>query len=224
MCIRDRRGSAITAALVLLALHWIYASFDDWGERHALASLPAVVLLLTAGMARPGWWRWVAAGPGLVVLVTSARGLVDLRERYYASEERFSELVLESRYPALPRLRLDAPVSVSPVDPRCAWISEEPRVATEPFLSHFNLLDSAEAEQLRERGGCLHWCSGPEDWAWTSRGVADRAARLARLYALAPMAVVEEPAHGRPSTRQSRSGPSSRSSAASHGPLTDTEE
>ena len=64
------------------------------------------------------------------------------------------------------------------------------------MASHFNVLDAAEAEALRGEGGCLRWCADVQDWRWSSRGVADRARRMHRLYELTPVAVVSEPASG----------------------------
>lgn len=191
LALRARLGPILLAALAALVAHALYASFDDWGERHALAALPSLALVLSLGLAGAGRARALAGLLGLGALAFEVNELVSLRARYYADEAAFRAEVVEARYADLPRIPA-SPSALSPVDGRCAWISEEPRVAAEPYLSHFNLLNPAEAEALRAGRGCVHWCYGPEDWRWSSRAVADRAARLERLYALMPVAVVED--------------------------------
>lgn len=191
------RWPRVTAALVGGGLlgHLALASFDDLGERHALALLPGLLWALAAGGAAFGWRT--AAIPALAALLAGA-GLVDLRGRYEGSEAAFSAMLARPPYDALPRWYLRRPPAPgrSPVDPRCGWVSEDERVSTAPLQSHFNLWDPEEAELLRGEGGCLHWCLDAADWRWSSRGVRDRALRMARLYELEPVAVVEEPRSG----------------------------
>ena len=57
-------------------------------------------------------------------------------------------------------------------------------------------LDPAEEAALRGPSGCLAWCLDVQDWRWSSRGVRDRAIRLARLFPLEPAAVVIDPTSG----------------------------
>lgn len=190
---QPRRGAALI--LGSLAGHLALATFDDMGERHILALLPGIVWALAAGATAFGW-----RGLPIAALALALEGgeLVDLRERYEGSERAFAALLSQPPYDALPRRYLRAPSAPgrSPVDPRCGIVSEDPRVTSPPYRSHFNLWDPAEAEALRGPDGCLQWCLDAADWRWSSRAVRDRALRVAWLYPLRPVAVVEEPLSG----------------------------
>ena len=185
------------AGLVFLAwpplVHLLFATFDDYADRHALLALPGIAGAVAAGAV--AWARRpagrVLAGLGLA-LVVGAEGLAlaDLHARYYASEEAFTAELRRGAYGELPRW------SAAEARRECGWVAEDPRVAEAPFKSHFNLLDAEEAESLRSEGGCLRWCPDVQDWRWSSRGVRDRALRMSRLYTHGAVAVVEEPASG----------------------------
>ena len=188
-----RRWPAATLALVPpVALdHLVLATFDDYGERHALVALPGIAWALAAGGASlAARRRWPAALWSAAILAVLGRGLVEMRARYYAPEERFAAVLAAPPYAALPRLPLDA------ARDGCGWVAEDPRVARDPPVSHFNLLDPDEERRLRGRDGCLRWCLDVQDYRWSSRSVRDRALRLAHLFAVRPAAVVEEPASG----------------------------
>lgn len=185
-----REAPFVTAVLLLSALgqHLLMASFDDFGDRHTLSALPALAWVLAlaggSGWGRP-WHRPGALGLALVALLL---GLVQLRERYYATEDAFVAWQLART--DLPEMRLE--------DARqnCGWINEDPRAAADPVASHFNVLDPVEVAALRGPGGCLRWCADVQDYRWSSRAVADRALRMRRLYALSAVAVVSDPASG----------------------------
>lgn len=192
--IRWPRPSLALFAGSLLA-HLALASFDDLGERHLLVLLPAITWALAAGGLSFGWRS--AAVPGLAVLLLAGE-LVDLRGRYEGSESSFAAMLDRPPYQALPRFfvhHVPAP-GRSPVDPSCGFVSEDPRIAAPPLSSHFNLWSPEEAERLRGPEGCLHWCLDAADWRWSSRAVRDRALRVSHLFALEPVAVVEEPSSG----------------------------
>ena len=186
---------AVPLAIGVIAIHAVMSCFDDFGERHALLALPGLLMLLSAAGVSLGW-RSLALP--LVALGFLAPDLVSLRWRYAGSEQAFAALLRRPPYAELPvrTLRRPAMSGRSPVDPNCGWISEDERVSTPPLSSHFNLWDPAEAESLRGAGGCLHWCLDANDWRWDSRSVRDRAMRVAHLYEITPIAVVEEPSSG----------------------------
>lgn len=188
-----RRGAALILGTVVG--HLALSTFDDLGERHVLALLPGLVWALSAGATALGRRALPLAA---LALVLEGRELVDLRGRYEGSEEAYAALLSRPPYDALPRRYLRAPSAPgrSPVDPACGIISEDSRVTEPPYQSHFNLWDPAEAEALRGPGGCLQWCIDAADWRWSSRAVRDRALRVEWLYALRPVAVVEEPLSG----------------------------
>ena len=144
--------------------------------------------LAAAHRERPSWEGLVGAG---VLLVFCVLGLGDMRDRFYGSEERYAELLTaDDEWSQLPRWSAEQARS------DCGWISEDPRVAPVPQRSHFNLIDPAEAESLRQGDGCLRWCVDVQDWRWSSRGVRDRALRTVRLFDMKPVAVVEEAGSG----------------------------
>ncbi len=185
------RSPLFGGSLLLMALgnHLVLASFDDMGDRHALLALPLFAALLAGAATAPGAPR-AALLLGLAGLGLSASGLPQLASRYYASDQAWLEQLEQPPWSELPRYRLaQVPTAVAPPG-QCGWIAEDHRVAREPALSHFNLLDPVEAESLRGPDGCLRWCADKQDWQWSSRGVRDRAARIHHLYETSPVAVV----------------------------------
>jgi hypothetical protein len=178
--LRERPSLALIAAVQVLGQHALMATFDDYGERHALAALPGLALLLAGGSAAlielgRGWgWGLLAAA-----LAVQLQGLWELRQRYYAPEEGWAELVSSGEWAALPRW------SLPEAKGSCRWINEDPRVADVPPLSHFNLIEPGPA------GLCTRWCMDAMDWRWSSRGVSDRAERTRSLHSASPLAVVE---------------------------------
>ena len=179
---------AVPVAAGLLGHHLLLASFDDVGERHAI---PAALLGLLLGAIALGRGSRVAWAGLVVLALLGARGALDLRARFYASEEAFAARLAAPPWGALPRIGLAAARA-----PGCAWVAEDHRAVASPPLSHFNLLQASEYAALQESFGCVRWCVELEDFRWSSRGVRDRALRTASLYAGAPVAVVEDPASG----------------------------
>ena len=178
------RGSVLVMLAWALAVHGVMASFDDYGYRHALPV--GVALAVVAGAVVGSLQRWPGLAVGGALLVLHIVETHHVAALFYASEEAFvAELPAD-----LPRLRVDE-------RPACTLISEEYRVVGDAQLSHFNLLDPAEASRLRAEGdGCLQWCPDVQDWRWTSRGVRDRALRVLHLYPSRPVAVLEHAESG----------------------------
>lgn len=185
---------ALAMAAGFVANHLLLATFDDLGDRHLLTGLVPLVWAVSAGAtAAPGGWR--LGGPLVAAAgVVWALGLADLRPRFYGSEEAHAATLDAPPWDALPRWSVQEARSRG--GNACGWVAEDPRVSVAPVASHFNVLDPAEAAALRGPDGCLRWCADVQDWRWSSRGVRDRAVRLARLYELRPRAVVEEPRSG----------------------------
>jgi len=167
-----------------VAVHGTMATFDDLEYRHLLPA--GVALALVAGAVLGALRRGPAALLGATLLVLLALDTARLARLYYAPEERFAA--------ALPA---DLPRIEARDRPPCTLVSEDARVAQEPQLSHFNLLDPEEAERLRAAGGgCLQWCPDVQDWRWSSRGVRARALRLLHLYPARAVAVLTEEESG----------------------------
>lgn len=182
-----------TALFVLMALgnHLVMATFDDFGDRHALLALPFFAFLTATAAGRSPWrLAWLPLG---LALVQEASGLWAMNQEFYATDRRFLAEGERPPWSELPRYRLDQVGTALAPRGRCALVAEDPRVAADPPLSHFNLLDPAEAEALRAEDGCLRWCADKQDWQWSSRGVRDRARRLHHLYDVQPVArVIDE--------------------------------
>ncbi|MEC8422442.1 MAG: hypothetical protein VX000_01625, partial [Myxococcota bacterium] len=177
-----------------LVNHLLMASFDDLGDRHLLTGLLPLAWAIAAGAAAaPAGWRVGTPFLGAVGFVW-VMGLADLRTRFYGSEEAHAGLLGDAPWEQLPRW--SATEARTRDGAECGWVAEDPRVATPPFASHFNLLDPEEARALRGPQGCLRWCADVQDWRWSSRGVRDRAVRLGHLYELQPRAVVDDPRSG----------------------------
>ena len=161
-----------------LAVHGVMAAFDDYGYRHALPA--GVALAIVAGGVLGSLRRIPGLVIGLTLLLLHGLETQRIAGLYYASEEDFVQ--------ALPAglARIEAEER-----PACTLVSEEHRVVGDQQLSHFNLLDPAEASRLREQGdGCLQWCPDLQDWRWNSRSVRDRALRTMHLYPTRPLAVL----------------------------------
>ncbi|MEC9389166.1 MAG: hypothetical protein VX944_03760 [Myxococcota bacterium] len=185
-----RRHSPVAVALLFWvgAHHGLMATFDDFGERHALVTAPAIAGLAGMGLSAMGPIGWVVTA---AMIGLSGADLGDTAGRYYGSEDRFVAKLGAEPYGSLPRVEWTG----SPPDD-CGWVAEDQRVAARPIASHFNLLRPEEAAQLRGSDGCLKWCVDVQDWRWSSRGVRDRALRLAHLFVLTPTAVVVDSSTG----------------------------
>ena len=185
-----RRSPGVAFSLVVWAVlhHGLMASFDDFGERHALVIAPALAGLVGVGMASLKHYG-VPIVAGMSAL--SAVDVHDTATRYYGSEDRFIEVLSREPYRDLPRVQWSGS---PPAD--CGWVAEDQRVASRPVASHFNLLRPEEEAALRGSTGCIKWCADVQDWRWSSRGVRDRALRLQHLFNLTPSAVVVDSSTG----------------------------
>ena len=183
---RERAVLALTLVGFAAAHHVMMASFDDFGERHALVALPAIAGLI--GLASRHLFGLAAA---VVALGLSVAGTADLSARYYGDEDTFVALLEQGEYAELPRLDIR---DVPPKD--CGWVAEDARVAADPVASHFNVLRPEEEASLRGSDGCLRWCVDVQDWRWSSRGIRDRAQRLSHIFELTPRHVVTDPGTG----------------------------
>ena len=174
LALRQRPGLFGALLALVVGSHLVFATFDDYGFRHLLNALAALCALFAVLV------RWKYTLPlYFVALASLGWQTLDVRERYYASEESYAGTL----DPTLP-------VRTSTGD--CALINEDSRIVLEQEqLSHFNLLDPAEAQRLREEYGCILWLQTVQDHRWSSRSVRARALRLEHLYELTPKAVVK---------------------------------
>lgn len=186
--VRRAPGLAMSLVVWVALHHGLMATFDDFGERHALVVAPALAGVAGIGLASLG-------GLGMAMLVgmagLSAADLNDTANRYYGSEDRFIAVLNQAPYRDLPRVQWSGS---PPAD--CGWVAEDRRVADRPVASHFNLLRPEEEASLRGSEGCIKWCVDVQDWRWSSRGVRDRALRLQHLFTLSPSAVVVDSSTG----------------------------
>jgi len=183
---RERVLLATSLAAFAVAHHLMMATFDDFGERHALVVLPAIGGLL--GLATRHRLGQAAA---LAAVGLSVVGMTDISERYYGSEDAYAVVLDTGAYGELPRVDIS---EVPPAD--CGWVAEDARIAADPVASHFNVLRPEEVARLRGSDGCLQWCVDVQDWRWSSRGIRDRAQRLSHIYVLSPRHVVTDPGTG----------------------------
>ncbi len=188
VALRKRPAVAFPFVLTILLHHGVMISFDDFGERHGLVVLPALLgLVAIASQVKHGAIRILV----IVVAGLSLSQTHDLSHRFYGSEDAFLARLNQPPWDGLPR------VNYSGVPPKsCGWVAEDQRVAANPVASHFNLLDPEEALKLRGEAGCLKWCLDTQDWRWSSRAVRDRAQRLSHLFVLSPSHVVVDPSTG----------------------------
>ena len=185
----------LSGLLIALLHHTILATFDDFADRHALFVLPALSLpLALAFRPVPHRANSLAPLPTIALLALLVHGLQNQRQRYYAPDERWQAQITAPPWRDLPRWSLTT-VSQDRAQ-GCPWVVEDHRLASDPPLSHFNLLDPVEVSNLRGPQGCLRWCLDAGDWRWSSRGIRDRSLRIAHLYRLEALALVEDPASG----------------------------
>ena len=146
--------------LVVVALLFVFSAlFADLGPRHLL-----VGGVLVAGMAARAAARWPLLG--LVVLGAMAAEVGDLDARWHARK----------------RLEVPIPAGLAEGLPAgCVEVTEEPPIAGQRLPSHLRYL-SGELD-----GGCVVWGVEPWHLEWSSRGLADRAARMEALYHLRPV-------------------------------------
>lgn len=168
------------ALLLVIGNHLLMATFDDYASRHTLVSVVGFCVLLAPIVAHKKA-RVVLAG----VLLVHVIELRNIRERWYAEPEVFLEAI-RKEYPSL---------SVKTVaearSEQCAWVAEEEAFAGEPVLSHFNLLDPTEVQELFMEHSCIDWCLGFQDWRWSSLGVYDRAVRIRTMYDVEEKSIVQ---------------------------------
>lgn len=169
--------------LFLLVNHIVMASFNDFSSRHLLISLIPITFILVPYLKKGLYW--------LILLVQGA-ALFSFWQIFYADQEDFHQFLREE-YFDLPHY------SLSEARERgCAWVVEmEPftvkyeKENEERVLSHFNLLNLEEREDLRKQYSCIDWCFTVQDWQWSSLGVRDRAIRLKKLFKLKEISVVQ---------------------------------
>lgn len=149
------------------------ACFDDLGDRHLL--FPAFCLYAAAAHAEGLWRLGVAA-----LLAFNLAGLYDLSERFYATAAMYAETLpaeLPTRSAPLPCVE----VLDDPLDPRSHW---DHRGA---WWGHG---DWPQADGVQ---ASLCWGEEAAHWAWTSRGLHDRALRMRALYDVEPFGVLRLP-------------------------------
>ena len=179
--LRERWRVALPLVVLLFSAHFAMAGFNDYGSRHLLGA--GLTLSAGLGLCLTRRLAWVPLAIAVLGLVSS---LVDMRLRFYASEDVFAQ-ALNSELPRWSLQDLGG----------CALISEDTRIAQEgQQLSHFNLWDADELADLQAQHGCVLWLMGVQDYRWSSLAVRDRALRVGRLYELEPLAVVSNPEDG----------------------------
>ena len=155
-----RRWPMATMAMVLGAVgnHLLMSSFNDYADRHALMSHLCVVGILAAGgasMVGYGRWvwatRWIRRG-GLCCLW----GLMDMRERFYGTDDAFNQYLARDEWAELPRLSIGS----DPARRRVVRLVAEgmPLDSAEASYSHFNWRILIRLP-MRSETGCLRWCA-----------------------------------------------------------------
>lgn len=168
-----RHEKAWRLAAVVVWVHLVGATFDDYGARHAL--LGGVALCGLAGAAADRW-RGVIPALGAAGCVL---GLVQMRSAWHGSEATVGrELVALSS-------------GLGPLDEACIEVTEEPPLQSAQALPSHQLFWSGEL-----RGRCVVW--GEEFWhrQWSSRGLQDRGRRMRSLYWMTPVAAYAPPGGG----------------------------
>ena len=156
-----RRWPMATMAMVLGAVgnHLLMSSFNDYADRHALMSHLCVVGILAAGgasMVGYGRWiwatRWIPVAGGLCCLW----GLMDMRERFYGTDDAFNRHLARDEWAELPRLSMEEATQRD--GESCGWVVEGMPLDNAEAFS-YQSGDPDSAEKLRSETGCLRWCA-----------------------------------------------------------------
>ena len=160
-----RRREAWRLLGVVIWVHLIGSTFDDYGARHAL--LGSVAL---CGMVGAACQRLRGLIPVLGVL-GCIWGLVDLRPAWHGTQETVGQDLV----------RLSSALGPLPDD--SVEVTEEPPLQSAQSMPSHQAFFSGE---LRAR--CVVW--GEEFWhrQWSSRGLRDRSRRMRMLYWMTPVA------------------------------------
>jgi len=172
LALRERRCWRLFGVVVWV--HLVGATFDDYGARHALLGSTALCGLVAATRDR---WRGLIPVLGVLGCVF---GLIQLRPAWHGTEETVGA-DLEALADTL-----------GPLPSHCTTVTEEPPLASEQAMpSHQAFLQG----DVRSR--CVVW--GEEFWhrQWSSRGLRDRALRMQTLYWWTPVGA-HRPADGGP--------------------------
>jgi hypothetical protein len=170
--IKDRRCWGLFALTAVV--HTSGALFTDYGTRHALLGGVALCIISASVIV-----RW---SPVLGIISTIALGYQTqlISEVWLAPSTSMAE---ETELPALPSKLGDDGRALPELPPGCIEVTEEPPIEGQPFPSHYELLaGNIDAD-------CVLW--GAEFWhqQWSSRGLRDRARRMAHVYTLEPVAL-----------------------------------
>ncbi len=160
--LRDRKAWRLGG--VVLWVHLVGASFDDYGARHALLGSTALCGLVAAAADR---WRGLIPALGILGCIW---GLVALRPAWHGTQATVGkELVALSEV-------------LGPLPEGCVEVTEEPPLQSAQALPSHQAFFSGE---LRAR--CVVW--GEEFWhrQWSSRGLQDRGLRMRTIYWMTPV-------------------------------------
>ncbi len=159
---------------VVLWVHVVGATFDDYGARHALLGSTALCGMVAASADR---WRGLIPVLGVVGCIW---GLVALRPAWQGTEETVGGELL------------DLADALGPLPDGCVEVTEEPPLQSQQALPSHQVFLSGELREM-----CVVW--GEEFWhrRWSSRGLQDRARRMRTLYWMTPVGA-STPAGGGP--------------------------
>ena len=166
------------STVFLLCNHAVMASFNDFASRHLLVAIVPISFMLAPYFKNRIYWG---------IMLIQLMALSSFATIFYADQQDF-QTFLREEYPDLPHYSIE-----EARERNCAWIAEvEPFISDEEpkILSHFNLLDRKEREDLRKQYLCIDWCFTEQDWQWSSLGIRDRAIRLTQLFALKEIGIV----------------------------------
>ncbi len=169
-----RRGEGRVAMGLLGAAmlgHGALATFNDLAPRHGLPA--GALLLLTSSLltAQPRAWPLL-----FVLLASNFVGLIDLRGRYFLTEDAWVSRDPRFQSPAL---------SVSQVEGRdCYLITDNEKIwRSGQAGSHFNLMEPDEAiSHWNEHHGCVLWLYDVGNHRADGLDVAPRATKLRRWF------------------------------------------
>lgn len=158
------RGALLAACAV--GVHLLGCGFDDYGTRHALLGGAALCALGGVAAARQG------ALLGVLLVAGMATRTAEMADRWVHPAD------LAAAAQALP----------PPDRGRCQEVGDEPILEGQAVPSHLSLWRDPVPE-----GACVLWGEEGQHRAWSSRGLADRAARMRLHYAPRPVAAERVP-------------------------------
>ena len=159
------------------SVHIFMSTFNDYGFRHVFPIWLGIGYIIVHSKT-----VWIP------VICAHLFTAIQHYQLHYADEMAWAKYTQELSIPnTLLTLSLQEVQDIG-----CARIAESDIFQQEPVLSHFNLYNVSEYQDLQQEHGCVQWCLEFNQWRWTSLGVSDRNHRINNMYHTKILGLIKE--------------------------------